>query len=257
LYPENKLTIYNILDSMKKFILLFTLAIISFYGYSQSLALADSAGAVANNSARTISGVSGPTTDMESYMFVKNLTGAAANVMVKKVEVNLISGTVTTFCWGLCFPPNVFISPSPETIGAGRTDSVDFAGHYSPQGVKGESTVRYVFYIQSNPSDSVCFTVHYSAFPVGVNNLTTESTLSGAYPNPANNMVNFNYSLNSGTEGNVIIRNLLGSVVKNVVLPNAEGKLSVNIADLPEGVYFYSLDVAGKTISTHKLIVKH
>jgi hypothetical protein len=99
--------------------------------------------------------------------------------------------------------------------------------------------------------------ISYNVLYVGINNPVVQNTLSGAYPNPANNTVNFEYSLNTGNTGNVIIRNLLGSVVKKSVFNGSEGKLAVYTGDLPEGIYFYSLDVDGKTMTTRKLIVRH
>jgi hypothetical protein len=114
-----------------------------------------------------------------------------------------------------------------------------------------------VFFIESNPSDSVCVNVTYNALPVGINNQTARNILSGAFPNPANNTVNFEYSLNTENAGSVVIRNLVGSVVKKSTLTSVEGKLSVFTGDLPEGIYFYSLDLDGKTMTTRKLIVSH
>jgi len=63
--------------------------------------------------------------------------------------------------------------------------------------------------------------------------------------------------MNRENAGSVIIRNLLGSVVKKSTLTSEEGKLSIVTGDLPEGIYFYSLDVDGKTMTTRKLIINH
>jgi len=242
---------------MKKFVLivLFSFSIFA-NSFSQSLTLADSVGAVANNSTIIRSGHINDA-EILSYIFVKNTTSAAIAVKVKKVELNLGTGTINTFCWGLCFPPNVYVSPDPLTINAHATDSVDFAGHYTPSGFEGLSTVRYVFFNAANPSDSVCFNVSYDTYPLGVSNQTIKNTLSGAYPNPANNVVNFEYSLNTGNNGSVVIRNLVGMVIKQSDLISSDNKIAVLTSDLPDGIYFYSFVVDGRTVSTHKLIIKH
>jgi hypothetical protein len=242
---------------MKKTVLfvLFTISIFS-YGFSQSLALADSSGPVVNNS--TIYHY-GHVSDAEilSYMFVKNTTSATIGVKVKKVEINLVSGSVNSFCWGLCFAPNVYISPDPININAHATDSTDFSGHYTPSGNEGVSTIRYVFFNTTNTSDSVCVNIIYDAYPDGIANQTTKNSLSGAYPNPANNTVNFDYSLNSVNDGSVVIRNLPGIVVKKANLKSTESKVSIFTGDLPEGIYFYSLEINGKSLSTKKLVIMH
>jgi hypothetical protein len=242
---------------MKKTVLLifFTLSI-CYYGYSQSLALADSTGPVANNSTLTMHGHVNDA-EITSYIFVKNTTSATIGVKVKKVEINLVSGSVNSFCWGLCFPPNVYVSPDPLNINAHATDSTDFSGHYTPNGFEGISTIRYVFFNQANSSDSVCVNIAYDALYVGITNQTVKNILSGAYPNPANNTVNFEYSLNTDNEGSVVIRNLTGTIVKKSELTSSENKLSVFTGDLPEGIYFYSLDINGKSLITRKLIIRH
>ena len=242
---------------MKKILLFifFTICMYS-YGYSQSLALADSAGAVANNSTITLHGHVDDS-EITSYIFVKNTTSAAIEVKVKKVVIDTITGTINTFCWGACFPPNVYVSPSPLTINAHATDSSDFSGHYSPDGIEGTSTIRYVFFNQANNSDSVCVKIAYDILEVGVSNQTAKNILSSAYPNPADSKVTFDYSINSSNAGCIIIRNLLGTVVRRSDLSSSETRSSVYISDLPEGIYFYSLDVDGKSIVTRKLIVKH
>ena len=242
---------------MKKIVLFVLLAMTTcYYGYSQSLTLADSTGPIANNANVTRQGHVNDD-EIISHIFVRNTTSSPIDVLVKKVEISLVSWSVNTFCWGLCFAPNVYVSPNPLTVNALTTDSVNFSGHYSPLTFAGASVIRYVFFNQANPSDSVCVNVTYDALYVGINNQTAKNILSGAYPNPANNTVNFEYFLNTENAGSVIIRNLLGSVVKKSVLTSAEVKLSVFTGDLPEGIYFYSLDVDGKTMTTLKLIVRH
>jgi hypothetical protein len=242
---------------MKKTILFifFTLSIFS-YGYSQSLALADSSGPVANNSTRTFHGHVNDA-ELLSYMFVKNTTSATIGVKVKKVELSLISGSVNSFCWGLCFPPSVYVSPDPVDINAHATDSADFAGHYTPNGFEGISNIRYVFFNQANSADSVCVNIAYDALYEGISDQTAKNILSGAYPNPANNTVNFEYSLNSENEGSVVIRTLPGTMVKKSDLKSSENKVSVFTGDLPAGIYFYSLEIDGKSLITRKLIIMH
>ena len=242
---------------MKKIVLFVFLVIQTCLNvFSQSLTLADSTGPLANNA--NISRQGYVTEDeILSFVFVTNTSNSPIDVLVKKVEISLIPGSVNTFCWGVCFAPSVYVSPTPLTLNALQTDSTNFSGHYSPFGFGGASVIRYVFFDQANPNDSVCVNVRYDAFYVGINNQTNKDILSGAYPNPANNTVNFDYSLNHENGGCVIIRNLVGSVVKESFLTSTAGKLSILTGDLPEGIYFYSLMVNGNTVTTRKLIVRH
>ena len=243
---------------MKKYLLLLLFAMITgAYTYSQSLSLSDSTGPVGNNS---IYYKQGHVTDDEivCHLFVTNNTANPIQVVVKKVikANDTVPGTMNTFCWGLCFPPNIYVSPAIALPGM-TTDSIDFSGHYSPMGYSGTSRIRYVFYDETNPSDSVCVNVSYGAFPIGVQNSAAKNILGNAYPNPANSTVSFSYSINSGETGSIVIRNILGSKVSEIPLVNPEGKISVPMSNLPDGIYFYSLNLEGKACVTRKLIIKH
>ncbi|MCX6243572.1 MAG: T9SS type A sorting domain-containing protein [Bacteroidetes bacterium] len=241
---------------MKKIVLSLLFASVTVvYAYSQSLSLSDSTGPVPNNS---VYNKQGHVLDDEvaCHIFVTNTTAHAISVIVKKVELGVVTGTMNTFCWGLCYPPNIFVSP-PMAVPGNFTDSINFSGHYNPLGFSGVSRIRYVFYDEANPLDSVCVNVSFGAFPVGVQEPLAKTALGNAYPNPANTAVNFSYSVNTGEAGSIIIRNVLGSKVKEITLINPEGKISVPVSDLPEGIYFYSLNQDGKALFTRKLIIKH
>lgn len=241
---------------MKKIVLSLLLASVTgVYVYSQSLSLSDSTGPVPNNSMYF---KQGHVLDDEivCHIFVTNNTANSIQLVVKKVEQGVVSGSLNTFCWGLCYPPDIFVSP-PMALPGNFTDSINFSGHYSPLGFSGVSRIRYVFFDEANPSDSVCVNVSYGAFPVGVPEPVAKTALGNAYPNPANTTVSFSYSVNTGETGSIIIRNVLGSKVKEISLVNPEGKIAVTVSDLPEGIYFYSLNLDGKALFTRKLVIKH
>ena len=93
---------------------------------------------------------------------------------------------------------------------------------------------------------------------VGLNEAGIGPTvLSNGYPNPANSQVTIGYSVPAGTDGTIVIRDVLGSAKKTVRLDAASGKVSINTSDLSSGIYFYSLEVNGKTAQTKKLVVRH
>lgn len=243
---------------MKKFFLfIYLVGIAAYFGYSQmSLSLVDSTGPLANNA--TIHKYGTPADDeVVAYVYVRNNSANPIPVVVKKVIIDTVPGTINMFCWGLCFGSNVYTSPNPISVLPGRTDSLNFSGHYVPNMISGTSAIRYVFFSRSDPNDSVCVNIVYSAFPVGVETLSEKAEFSNAYPNPANNSTSINYSLPVSSSGSVIIRNLLGVVVKEVMLNQSAGKVSVFTGDLSDGVYFYSLKMNGMTDTTKKLIIRH
>jgi hypothetical protein len=69
--------------------------------------------------------------------------------------------------------------------------------------------------------------------------------------------VNFSSSVPQGSDAKLIIRNLLGTVVRDVDINSKSGKLSLNTSDLADGVYFYSVIVNGNPQFTKKLVIRH
>lgn len=86
---------------------------------------------------------------------------------------------------------------------------------------------------------------------------TLTGTISNPYPNPAINYTSFNYSFPKNTlHAQFVLRDILGSPVKEIDIGNREGKLLVNTSDIKSGIYFYSFYVDDKLILTKKLIVR-
>jgi len=244
---------------MKKFLLIvYFLSIGAFVGYSQSLVLIDSvAGQLANDATLLKSGTTG-TGEIVQHIAIKNITASSLDVKAKKSYINVLPGTVNVFCWGICVGPNVFDSLDPIAIGPGATNFLDFSGHYDPFTVSGISTIRYTFYIDGNKDDSVCFNVSYAAYPLGLDDLSPKPALSNAFPNPANSNININYITPSGSkENSVIIRNVLGEVVKQKLITDISGKITFTVNDLSDGIYFYSLVANGEITITKKMVIKH
>lgn len=81
-----------------------------------------------------------------------------------------------------------------------------------------------------------------------VNSLEDEAAAVNftAYPNPATNVVNFS----SDVEGTIELANALGSVVTST-----EGT-SINVSELPAGVYFATLKVNGEATAVQRIQVQ-
>ncbi len=245
----------------RMFLLVCLLSVAAIYSYSQSLSLISHQGVVLTNSSVTQMGTP-DSLELITYMDVKNITGNSINVYCKKVEVKMMDSVETTMCWaGGCYPSFVNVSPNGAPMAAGQTVT-DFVGHYGSttgHGFKsGESIVRWVFYNEANPNDSVYLVVKYTSYPLGIeeNNLR-QGTLSNAYPNPADASASFSYSVPSGSTGSLVIRNLVGTTIQHEDVTAGAGSKTINTSGLNAGLYFYSLMVDGKISQTKKLVVKH
>jgi hypothetical protein len=55
----------------------------------------------------------------------------------------------------------------------------------------------------------------------------------------------------------MVVYNMLGAVVKTENITDASGAVRMDVSTLENGVYFTSLEVAGKQVSTKRLVVTH
>ena len=244
---------------MKK-IALSLLCLTLFSGiFAQSFSLTYSDG-TAINAGATIQFLGDPTDEViQAIVYVKNNSAVAKDVKVKKVinEGDTLPGTINTFCWGLCFTPETYISPVSQTIEAGAV-CTQFYGDYNPVTVPGVSKIMYVFFDVNNTSDTVAVVIKYNASPASVNDdLINFVKFSVAYPNPAINVVNVDFKIpESISKATIIVTNMLGSKVKEVVLNDRTGKAQIQVTDLVNGIYFYSLVADDQLILSRKFVVR-
>ena len=95
------------------------------------------------------------------------------------------------------------------------------------------------------------------AAPSGVKNLNG-STLNDlhVYPNPANSLVTFSYSMPNAGALRIVISNVLGEKVAELNGNNTLGDLYWNTDLAPRGVYMYAATVNDKIVRIGKLIVQ-
>jgi hypothetical protein len=103
----------------------------------------------------------------------------------------------------------------------------------------------------NGPLDGYAVNLDYVKFgacaPVG---LESNAAASGfeVYPNPAQSLINFNHTVNGSVE--VELSNTLGSTV------SATSGSSMNVAELPAGIYFATLKVNGVATAVQRVQVQ-
>lgn len=240
---------------MKKLLLLFIFAVSSIFVFSQTLSLSDENGSI--ESGETVY-VMGDPTDfiITKEISVTNNGDATVGVVVRKVETDVLAGTSNYFCWGACYAPFVFVSQDTVHIEAGQTTD-EFYGDYTPAGIIGKSTIMYSWWIDENPADSVYVFVEFNASPAGLGEPANIAELK-VFPVPASGSVSFEYDLrDASVEAEIVISNLLGAVVTRIPVSGHQGRISVSVADLNDGIYFYNLVNKNESIKTGKFIVRH
>jgi len=194
---------------------------------------------------------------IQSQGLVENTSANTLDVKVRRITVDTVPGTQNYFCWVQCYEPETSQSPTALSMEAGA-QSNSFYADYKPRGNAGVSTLTYCFYDVDNESDSTCVTVRFSANPTGVEDVFMghESGISASYPNPARTVAHVNYALRQGWQrAEVAVYSMLGQRVMDVRLQADQGTLALDVADLPAGMYVYSLVVDGSVVQTRRMII--
>ncbi len=181
------------------------------------------------------------------HMSVRNMADYDLAVVIEKEIVEDMEGAMNTFCFGNCYGPEMFISPSVR-VAAHSLNEEDLSFHVIFE-QPGCVVMKYYAYPEVNPTERVSIVVKFVYDPTGV---SESISMSSAYPNPASSVVRFD--VNCEGAASVELFNLLGQKVMNQSVEN--GQVVLSVADLNEGVYFCNLKVNGQVVKTEKFIVK-
>lgn len=229
--------------------IVFTLLSITICGmlFSQSLSL--------SNVNATISGLS---SDFELICDadVVNNSSSTVNVLASRQVLEGPLGTVNYFCWAACYEPPVSVSPSSIAIEAGASEGI-FAGHFRPSNIVGTTKIRYCFFNEAMPTDSVCFVATFEVEPVSVQNASKQTFITDIYPNPSDHVAQLSYAFSQVTNAEIEIYNLVGSKVVSVPFEGLNGHVNIPVSNLLNGIYYYTVRTSGKLLSTGKFSVKH
>jgi len=201
---------------------------------------------------------SAKTTDNDYYfaLQVKNVSTVMSVSWVRKYYVNILPGTTNWFCWDACYFPNVMVSKNPVNISPEQMFT-GFTAHYNATEIQGQSRVKYTVYNGANRNDSTSFDVIFLSSPTGVDDNIITGCDVKAHPNPANETVKFFVPDLMGAIATIVIKNVIGQELCRIPLTGNSGEIMWNVSAWANGIYFYSLELAGQITSTHKLIIQH
>lgn len=200
------------------------------------------------------------TWDMFFEFTIHNLTGNDINVKCDRVILEQSHDEAqNSVCMGVdCFAPHLdhtyadIPGYSEKEFSAHFTPALDES--YNP--IEGCSMkVQYSFYVNEG-DEPVVITIYFEYNTVSVEDYSDARIFSNAYPNPAKNMVSFDYNMPSNTQSaSVAIYNMMGQEVVRQELKLGDSRANINVSDLTDGVYFYSLIVNNQAVKTSKLVV--
>lgn len=244
---------------MKKITLLIAFTAFNIGLYAQSLTLSYPGGII--NNGDTVDFITDVNTEIlpgEKLLFVHNTGTATAEVTCKKEVLDTIEGTKNSFCWGQCYPDDVYEPSTIVYIAAGDSicDASGFSGEYKPNGIEGNTYMKYYFTNTVN-HDQITVVIKYQALPVSVNSYTQNPNKLNVSPNPASNQVNVDYAFNNSSNNSIVVKNLIGATVYSSDGVSSSGKHSINTTDFTDGIYFVTFLSNTVPQSTKKLIIKH
>ncbi len=244
---------------MKKFLLSFTMILSVMALSAQGYTVTNSASGDVVESGVTYH-VYGPGNDWGELNIGFTVT-ANENVRLfgEKVENNVIEGTSNFYCFGLCFGPSVYVNPEPVAFAAG--DEQEFSMHFMADDILTvlgqEQSMTYYLYPADDPDNKFVINVIFMYSMEGMDDISAVEEFGNAYPVPASDVVNFDYSFNSNVSSAMIaVYNMMGQEVLRNDISGMSGKLSLNVSGLADGVYFYSLIVNGNKEKSSKLVVR-
>ena len=179
-------------------------------------------------------------------------------LIAERLEIQVVEGTYNMICLDQCYAPTLSVTP-PVAFAAG--DTKDFSMHYQYENsfdevVGQEQIIQYNLYEEGSHEMFVINVVFkYSSNGISDNSIVEE--FSNAYPMPASDIVSFDYNFSSSAnEAYVAIYSMTGQEIMRSDINDLQGKVSFNVSDLADGVYFYSLVVNGETVKSSKLVVR-
>jgi hypothetical protein len=201
--------------------------------------------------------------DFEAITFrcdVRNTSSEDVNVLAKKIAPAMSQGAENFFCWTQCYPPATIVSDNPLTINSNAIRE-EFHGYYRNNSNLDDVNIKYVFFLQDNPNDSVLLNAVYTPAVLGLSD-NNAPVLISAGPNPANENFSISYSqlptkANSESNNVLIVYNAFGQKIITKNIAEYQGKLNIPVQSIPNGVYFYSLVCRNVPIYSGRFIVKH
>jgi hypothetical protein len=195
------------------------------------------------------------------------------NMVSSKVyyKINRTIGTKDScssiyYCTGTqCYSPNNATNWTP----AGPADSIaglailpsgpgtyGISAHYDAcPTICNDFWVLYRVYNTMAPNDTGRVTVMYMC-TTGIDDNAREAISVSAYPNPATSTVSINYDVRDNfSEGKIVFSDMLGKKVKELSITGKQGAARVDVSEMHAGIYFYSVIIDSKALSTKKLIV--
>ena len=160
-------------------------------------------------------------------------------------------------CWlfaldnyGNTITDKIFGGTSPEIA----YSVIPYLNGYVAAGLSGSSVFTEG---TCNITISGAFISYIDYWPLGISNTNATGDFVTVFPNPANDMVTFTYSIQDACAPiRLVVNNVIGKTVHDVYFTDSNGSSNWNTSSLPPGVYLYRVTCENGIISTGKLVIQ-
>lgn len=192
---------------------------------------------------------------MEWAPTLRNMTDHDVNIVIQTSVISNEDNSLLALCvGGSCYAPSA-TETSVITVPAGG-ETTDFHTQFTP---KGETSKAIAYYILMNVDDdtsedfqAVSVTYDYPAY-LASETLTSALKQFTLIQNGSNLVCR--YSFDKQASRQVVISNMVGAQVASFTLDNTSGEKWVS-AQLPKGIYIYTLVENGRNLKSHKIIIR-
>ncbi|MCU0361084.1 MAG: T9SS type A sorting domain-containing protein [Bacteroidia bacterium] len=202
-------------------------------------------------------------TNIKVNVDIKNISANTNVYKVKRYDVVLNAEALAYYCFaGSCYAPQTMLSPDALTLTAGQLSS-QIPGSFQTLiadldegSVVGYSLIKYTFFNNANPSDSLQFSIAYNA-SVGFSELKKNLGSVELFPNPSEGNSTLLLTSQTASNGKVMVYNALGDLVseQTAYLTQGKNKIQLNLQHLTHGVYLVSI-TSGNQSLTKRLVIK-
>ncbi len=202
--------------------------------------------------------------DGEAKISIENFSSSPITVKTTMKKISGPASHLPYMCFTNCYTPEVFESPDTETLAPGTIND-KFIGHLNvavkSDDAIGKSVVKFCFVNVNNTSDSVCADVIFNVTKatgledgsISINGMK----ISPAYPNPASDFVNINYSMPLRVERAYLeVFSSIGRTIRTETLDPYKQSIKLDVSNFKPGIYFYRVVVNGRRSATRRFVVR-
>ena len=194
--------------------------------------------------------------DIGTEITVTNISSSSINILVSRQTLNQSLGTENYFCWNECYGAQTSVSPNGKLFSPQEVNDSSFQVHYENNNTEPASAIiKYCAFNEAIPSDSACTIVYYNVGTTSVTDNFSATTFSDFHPNPTSSTAFLDYNLNSSDVAEIVVTDMLGSIVKKEIINNKSGTLKFDVSDTKAGLYFANILVNGEFKTMKRLVV--